>query len=295
MKFLYKKIVCVWVQLRDLYLLVFRNAVILNAYINSESFIGIKHRNWGDDLNYYLIRIIAKRPVVIYNNFWLAKKLQLENYLCIGSLVDSEHYTNGNTIVWGSGASSFGTCVPHPKKICSVRGYETISFLAKQGIESPIVVGDPALLLPQFYHPKGHVKYKLGIIPHVLDLNNDIIKEISRHKDVLIIDLAHYGKWTDVVDQICSCEFILSSSLHGLIVSDAYGIPNSWIKLSDNVCGGVYFKFLDYFSSVKRKEAKPLIVGCLKDLNKAIEAAKQWRQPIIDTDSILKSCPFLEC
>lgn len=289
------KLIIIWVQIKDLYLYLFRHAVVVNAYVDNQSFLGIRHRNWGDDLNYYLIRTLAKRPIVIYNNFWFARKLHLNNYLCIGSLVDSEHYTNTNTIVWGSGASSFGRCVPHPKKICSVRGYKTISFLAKQGIQCPNAVGDPALLLPLFYDPKKHIKYKLGIIPHVLDLKTEIINEVLKlHKNVLIIDLAHYGKWTDVVDQICSCEFILSSSLHGLIASDAYGIPNSWIKLSDNVCGGVYFKFLDYFSSVKREEQKPVVVDCVKDLKKAMEVAKQWHQPFIDTDSILESCPFIK-
>ena len=69
--------------------------------------------------------------------------------------------------------------------------------------------------------------------------------------ELLIIDLAHYKKWTDVIDQICSCERILSSSLHGLIVSDAYQIPSCWIELTGKISGG-YFKYYDYASSVNR-------------------------------------------
>ena len=91
-----------------------------------------------------------------------------------------------------------------------------------------------------------------------MDLHHPVIEEIrDKHADeILIIDLANYEKWTDVIDQICSCECILSSSLHGLIASDAYQVPNCWIELSGKISGG-YFKYLDYASSVDRVFSTP--------------------------------------
>ena len=56
-------------------------------------------------------------------------------------------------------------------------------------------------------------------------------------------------KWEHVVIYIISCKYILSSSLHGLIISDAYNIPNIWLdeyKLNEGD-----FKFKDYFLSIK--------------------------------------------
>ena len=54
-------------------------------------------------------------------------------------------------------------------------------------------------------------------------------------------------KWENVIDAIVSCKSVVSSSLHGLICSDAYNIPNLWIDEFELKEGD--FKFKDYFSS----------------------------------------------
>lgn len=291
MKVLLQKL---WVQIRDCYLYFCRRAIIINGYVDDLTWKGIRHRNWGDDLNYYFIRLFTGRPVVFYHNFWLAKKLHLRNYLCIGTLLDAVNYSNQNTVVWGSGVSGQERDFVFPKKILSVRGSHTRKFLFDRDISCPEIFGDPALLLPLFYQPKiKEKKYKLGIIPHVVDQQHPVIFDMrKKHPEILIVDLAHYQQWTDVIDEICSCEMIASSSLHGLIVSDAYGVPNCWIELTGKISGG-YFKFYDYASSVNRKLRGPISFFSLKDVKFVIEECSDWVQTHIDRQSILDSCPFL--
>ena len=48
------------------------------------------------------------------------------------------------------------------------------------------------------------------------------------------------------VDQILECDEIISSSLHGIIIAEAYGIKTKWIMYSDKIEGGE-FKYQDYF------------------------------------------------
>lgn len=288
------KLITIWVQIRDLYLYVFRNALILNAYVDDHTWRGIRHRNWGDDLNYYLLSILSGRPVVIYQNFWLARKLKRKNYLCIGTLLDAVNYSNHATVVWGSGVSGQERDFVHPQHICSVRGRKTYEFLKTHGVACPERFGDPALILPRVYKPvQIHKKYRLGIIPHVIDLHYSAIEEIRRTRpDILIIDLGHYIKWTDVIDQICSCEAVASSSLHGLIVSDAYGVPNCWITLSGKISGGL-FKFYDYFSSIGRTETKPFQITVASDIDRVDDLLVQWMPAAFDVDDIVEACPFL--
>jgi len=309
----------IWVQIRDLYLYFFRRAIIVNGYVDDHSWRGIRHRNWGDDLNYYFLRELTRQPVVMYHNFKLAKWLHLKNYLCIGTLLDAVNYSNAQTIVWGSGVSGQERSFVHPDNILAVRGPKTKGFCDRYGVQCPEVYGDPALLLPLVYKPEVGFKvqgsrfkvqssfsvkttkaakpstndesiaqteetpslrgrardgapYRLGIIPHVVDLHHPVIEEIrDKHPDeILIIDLAHYEKWTDVIDQICSCERILSSSLHGLIVSDVYQVPSCWIELSGKISGG-YFKFVDYAFSVGRDFSNPLRIEKFADIANVLD------------------------
>ena len=213
--------------------------------------------------------------------------------MCIGSLLGSEGTSLRKTVVWGTGMFGEKPLPDKPLKICSVRGPRTMRFIQEQGIECPAKYGDPALLLPLFYHPQRREKhFRLGIIPHVIDQNHPVIEEIRRtRRDVLVIDLAHYDKWTDVIDQICSCDMIASSSLHGLIVSDAYGVPNCWIELTGKISGG-HFKFFDYASSVARKLTEPFVLKSIEQLPQIVELCSEWKTPAIDTQAIMDACPF---
>lgn len=282
----------IWQQIRCSYLYWCRNALLINAYVDDDTWTGIRHSNWGDDLNYYFISHLTKRPIVFLHRFWLAKKLNFRNYLCIGTLMDAVNYSRESTIVWGTGVSGQDRLFTIPKEIRSVRGKKSIEFLQQKNMPYPALVGDPALILPLFYQPKNkEKKYKLGIIPHVIDLEHPIIKQIQSENsnEVLIINLSKFEKWTDIIDQICSCESIASSSLHGLITSDTYGVPNCWIELSGKISGG-HFKFYDYASSVNRTFNGPITMHT--NINQIIEECKQWTQPTINHGDILKSCPF---
>ena len=59
-----------------------------------------------------------------------------------------------------------------------------------------------------------------------------------------------------IIDEINSCQVIISSSLHGIITCHAYNIPCLWYKFSEKIVGdGI--KFADYFSSVNIKPYNP--------------------------------------
>ncbi len=264
------KLITLWVQIRDLYLYAFRHAIIVNGYVDDHTWRGIRHRNWGDDLNYYFLQELTGRPVIFYHNFKIAKLLHLKNYLCIGTIIDALNVVNMQSIIWGSGVSGLERSFVHPDNILSVRGPKTREFCIRYGIDCPEFYGDPALLLPLLYQspPQNLIpRYRLGIIPNIADMDHPVIVALLHNApaSIKIIDMSHYNCWKDIIDLICSCDYILSSSLHGLIVSDVYQIPNRWISITGKAIVG-YLKFLDYFDSVERYIEKPVHIEKIVDI-----------------------------
>ena len=182
-----------------------------------------------------------------------------------------------------------------PLKVCAVRGPLTRQYLLEQGIDCPEVYGDPALLLPLIYKPVRTKKYKVGIIPHICDFDSPLVGNLARQKkgkELIIIKMGDYADWHDVIDEITECEFIVSSSLHGLILSDAYGVPNVWVEFSDKVVGNG-FKFRDYFASVgKDSNAVPIRVTAQTKLAELLSHKERWHPIEIDLSKLIDACPF---
>ncbi|SOC06884.1 polysaccharide pyruvyl transferase family protein [Rhodobacter maris] len=165
------------------------------------------------------------------------------------------------SILWGIGeiSQSMAFLQPdvRPAHVAAVRGPLTRARLLERGIDCPEIYCDPALLFPRFYAPAPAARrYRLGIIPHYIDRDLPALARFRAEADVRVIDITQSALDGDArifgfVDDVCSCDAILSSSLHGLILADAYGIPSRWMQLSDRVFGGD-FKFRDYFASMEQ-------------------------------------------
>jgi pyruvyltransferase len=239
-------------------------------------------QNFGDSLNPILINTITGEKVE-----WVKSYSPKEHYITIGSILGS---ATKDTIVWGSGFISENKhCFEKPKKVCAVRGPKSREILIKDGIECPEIYGDPALLVPKIYSPSINKKYKLGIIPHFIDKDNEWLKNIKQDDEIKIIDIQNPNIFT-FIDEVLSCEKIASSSLHGIIVADAYNIPSLWVEFSDKVIGNG-FKFLDYFLSVKRKDTKPLIINKETSIRNINECFYDYKIDI-DLDKLLDAAPF---
>lgn len=110
-----------------------------------------------------------------------------------------------------------------------------------------VVIGDPGLLAPMLLEKMPKKKYKVGLIPHHIELKMPIWEYIQNNlpnSTIIRVD----GGVEDTIRKIAECEVILSSAMHGLIVADGFNIPNARIIASDRLVGGDY-KFNDYYSA----------------------------------------------
>ncbi|WP_161984365.1 polysaccharide pyruvyl transferase family protein [Mariprofundus erugo] len=237
--------------------------------------------NWGDALNPVLVELLSGKKAMHLAG------LHHDRYMVIGSILDG---ANERTQVWGSGfIRENGKVLAPPRAIHAVRGPLTRGLLLKQGIGCPEVYGDPALLYPRFFNPEIPKKYSVGIIPHYIDKQNPWLERYRNDPAVLVLDIE--SGINDFVCALKSCEVILSSSLHGLICADAYGIPNTWIRFSDDVVGGD-FKFRDYRLSIGADEPSPILMSENVSLASVVDQADS-NSMNIDLRKLLLSCPFL--
>lgn len=244
----------------------------------------LKHNNWGDDINFFFLSKIFDA------NINKSVKSDTENYAIIGSIIN-DNFINHNTIIWGAGIMADNILKEKPKKVCAVRGPVTRECLIKQGIDCPEIYGDPALLLPYFYNPKTTKKYKIGIVPHWSSINSPLTKNFIKDKRVHLINLMNYGDWHSVIDEVLSCEYIISESLHGLILAEAYGIPNLWVDITLN--GSQDDKYHDFFLSLQADREKPIKIDESFTVESAFNEMRFYKKGVmVNLSALLEACPI---
>lgn len=205
---------------------------------------GKSKENYGDLLGKYLVEKITNKKVVWAKpSAFSICNLFAPIYVTIGSVLA---HVNSNCVVWGSGIVSKANTIKKAKFL-AVRGPQTRAYLISQGHDVPEVYGDPALLLPRYFNPKVIKEYGLGIVPHYVDF--EMVNDFYKHDaTIFVIDLMT-NNIEETTKVFLRCEKIVSSSLHGVIIAHAYGIPAIWQKFSNKVFGDD-IKYQDYFESV---------------------------------------------
>jgi pyruvyltransferase len=208
--------------------------------------------NVGDQLSLHIVKgMTNKRVVPAYSS-------RQPHLLAIGSIL---HYASGNSYIWGSGFLGPDFLPRHidTTKITALRGRLSLELaLTTFGEIEDIPLGDPAVLAPGLYDPRKLIEKKgvIGIIPHYADYNH-FTRKFNSVIGMKVISVRSSPE--AFIDEICSCDTILSSSLHGLILSDSYGIPNKRLVFGNRLLGAE-FKFTDYYSTTDHEKEMGLVI-----------------------------------
>lgn len=209
----------------------------------------IKRVNLGDSLAPAICEWMLDRGKPAPSECALAADVPV-HLLTVGSIVNMGGF---DAAVWGSGVLSIGVLREIYEKsryrkldIRAVRGPLTRSILENAGYEVPEVYGDPGILMPLIYQPeRKEPSVPYTIIPHYLDIE----KCISQGYEYLDIRTADYRSF---IDRIVRSRMVVSSSLHGIILSEAYGVPA--VLLNYDFID--LLKYYDYYFSTGRRSVK---------------------------------------
>ncbi len=212
----------------------------------NEKWRGRTFVNFGDYISLKLVERIAGGAVRSYIK---GQKKVEKKLLATGSILS---FAFDGDVVWGSGINGkllnkkdykFTTL-----DIRSVRGPLTRKFLEKHfGITCPQIYGDPALLTPYFFPEfakKPRPAYDYIIIPHYSE--EDLFSKEEWENVVYSTE-----PWEEIIDKILDSRLVISSSLHGLVIAEAYGIPARLLRLTENE---PLFKYNDYYLGTGRPD-----------------------------------------
>lgn len=175
-----------------------------------------------------------------------------ERLVAVGTI--GQWQRRGKVHLWGTGVDPFRNAISSPIAqylrppntefyVHAVRGPLSAAALRSAGIDVPAVFGDPVMLMPRIFAKQPSCTAELGVVVHISELENhsataavrrdyirynipaalaDSIRIINTYTSPSLASLRRK------VAEITSCRRVLSTSLHGLVIAEAYGIPCAW-------------------------------------------------------------------
>jgi hypothetical protein len=206
--------------------------------------------NLGDQLNFYLLKKLYPKINFKFEYYKKNNLVNKEHILFCGSLLA---ISNKFSYILGAGFINSSNAVRKIRGIKYVRGPLTRNKLLNKNNYVPKIYGDPALLLPLIYKPKKeNIKKNILFIPHKIDYTH-YKSHINNINNCEILNIGVSYKETEkFLDKLNEYDIIITSTLHGLIMSLSYGKKVILVK-SHNKLAGDNMKYKDFLESVNLK------------------------------------------
>ncbi len=230
--------------------------------------------NFGDALSEALVERMVGAKVSIANQPFSGE----QKLLGMGSILN---YAQTGDLIWGTGVNGKAKSYRFESlDVRAVRGPLTREFLLSRGIACPEVYGDPTLLLPiyfpEFIKPESPSQDFI-IIPHYSD------ESLFSHLSNVVSVKEH---WSVVIEKILSSRFVISSSLSGIIVAEAFGIPARLLQIENKTNTEDLFKYRDYYLGTNRAN-----FSYATSIEEALEMGGE-PLPTCDLDKLIGAFPF---
>ncbi|MEZ5529336.1 MAG: polysaccharide pyruvyl transferase family protein [Porticoccaceae bacterium] len=223
--------------------------------------------NFGDDLNAWLWPRVL--PDFFDGTCRHGQEFFEENnkesglFYGIGTILDQRIPPAPTKFVAGSGVGYFSPPqLDKSYRIYFVRGPKSA---AKLGIDASLSITDPAILLRKFL-PQAPCTHKVSLMMHCDTAKSGYWEQIAGELGIHYID----PRSTDpiaVIQQLIASEYVITESLHGAIIADAYGIP--WVSINSMPHINA-FKWHDWCASVGLSYEPTNLISIYSDKNAGI-------------------------
>lgn len=250
--------------------------------------------NFGDRISVEIVAKLSGREIV-----W-AERDEAELFAA-GSVLRGaiKHYVEpgpkSGMSVWGTGLMNPGQA---PRNEYSANFLERVDVVAVRGpltaeamkLDS-VQFGDPGILCDRVVDkPEAHGK--IAFVKHYAhEVDAGFMDSLAEDERFVIVDPSSENPW-DVVRAIGGARFVFSSSLHGLITADCFGVPNQWMD-ADGAMKRPEYKFTDYAQAIGRQIEDPVTVQEALEMSSDLPDPAQplsYAATLEETKAALEAC-----
>ena len=237
------------------------------------------HFNFGD----HLARVVVERVLHLgFSTSSLLTSLPCRVF-SIGSVL---HFASTGDTIWGTGRNGKIADAAHnftSLDVRALRGPLTHQWLSRRfTLPDVLPYGDPALLIPHIFE-RGALPFNQtdqSPMPEVLIPNLNELGSVPQRLRHLVVDPTL--PWYVVLQRIMNASVVYTSSLHGLILADAFSKPVALLPAKNEPL----FKYEDYAAGARR--TKDLEISNYRNMVDRVDVAKlDW-----DPWPLLSAFPF---
>ena len=208
--------------------------------------------NYGDWLTPYIFSHYTSSRIFFHN---LTSRSTKKHIVSLGSV---GRFIKGNSIVVGTGVSSFKHALNPKADYISVRGPHTADLLVQSGGPKIENFGDPGIVLSRILPlTRGATNGRVALVRHYTHLQAPVI--LPNNFDELSVQLSHPDDIVTFIKKLNEYDSVVTSAMHVLITCQSYGIPCALVvfKGFEQYVHGDGIKYIDYALGAGVKAISP--------------------------------------
>ena len=232
--------------------------------------------NYGDWLTPYIFSHYTENRIIFQGLTSRAIKKHIVSLGSVGRFIKS------NSVVVGTGVSSFKYPLNTKADYVSVRGPHTADLLVQSGGPKIESFGDPGVVLAKILPlTRGKTNGRIALIRHHTHLQAPVV--LPDNFDELSVLLSHPDDIVSFIKKLNEYESVVTSAMHVLITCQSYGIPCALVvfKGFEEYVHGDGIKYIDYALGAGVKAISPTPINPKLDWHEI--------EPLIETITVSDS------
>ena len=208
--------------------------------------------NYGDWLTPYIFSHYTQERIIFQG---LTSRAVRKHIVSLGSV---GRFIKSNSVVVGTGVSSFKYPLNTKADYVSVRGPHTADLLLYSGGPKVESFGDPGVVLSKILPlTRGTTNGRIALVRHHTHLQSPLV--LPNNFDELSVLLSHPDDIVSFIKKLNEYDSVVTSAMHVLITCQSYGIPCALVvfKGFEEYVHGDGIKYIDYALGAGVKAISP--------------------------------------